>query len=75
MIAQFRQFSEGAVTLQAGDELLREALERLLNEAVVDSIVEKIRTTGNLPGLAQTIANLEYFQIAANQISDKLASR
>ena len=69
MVDQFRQFSEGATSRQAGDELLREALNRLLTNSVVESIGEKIRSTSNLPGLAQIVANLEFFNVATEQIS------
>ena len=77
MIAQFRQFSEGAVSSnQARDELLREALDKLLIDSVVASIGEKIRQTANLPGLAQICSNLEFFVIASTQVgSVTLATR
>lgn len=76
MIAQFRQFSEGAVSLAVSDDLLKEALNRLLGNAIVESIVEKLRGTNNLPGLAQIIANLEFFYTASEQLSSQvLASR
>ena len=69
MIAQFRQFSEGAVpSNQARDELLREALDKLLIDSVVSSIGEKIRQTANLPGLAQICSNLEFFVMASTQV-------
>lgn len=77
MIAQFRQFSEGAVSsAQARDEMLREAMDRLLVSSVVDGIGEKIRTTSNLPGLAQICSNIEFFSLATRQVGeDQLGSR
>jgi hypothetical protein len=77
MVAQFRQFSEGAVSsTQARDEMLREAMDRLLVTSVVDGIGEKIRNTSNLPGLAQICSNIEFFTLATKQIGeDQLGSR
>lgn len=70
VVSQFRQFSEGAVTsVQERDELLREALDRLLISGIAERISEKIRETNNLPGLAQIASNLDFFVIAAEQIS------
>jgi hypothetical protein len=58
--------------VQKRDELLREALDRLLISGIAEQISEKIRNTNNLPGLAQIATNLDFFAIAADQISTRV---
>ena len=70
VIEEFRQFSDGAISSQqAGNEMLREALDRLLITTVAEGVTNKVKQTSNLPGLAQIIGNLEFFGIATEQIS------
>lgn len=76
MLSQFRGFAEGAVSsAHVSDAMLREALDRLLVGSIVGAMGEKIRGTGNLPGLAQLVGNLEFFGVACIRLGETLGAR
>ncbi|KAI9574653.1 exocyst complex subunit Sec15-like-domain-containing protein [Boletus coccyginus] len=74
-IQQFYQFVEGVSQHHSNiDDLLSRSLDKLLSNHISDSITKRLQSTSALSQIAQIVTNLEYFEVACNELGKSLTN-